>query len=92
MPDHLHWLFILGNTKSLPQLMQSIKSFTSLQISGKGGTAIWQNGYHDHAVRCDEDLAGIARYIIANPLRAALVDRIGDYAWWDAAWLETSSH
>jgi hypothetical protein len=29
----------------------------------------------------------MARYIIANPLRAGLVDRIGDYPLWDAMWL-----
>jgi len=29
----------------------------------------------------------MARYIVANPLRAGLVERIGDYPLWDATWL-----
>jgi len=29
----------------------------------------------------------IARYIVANPLRAGLVSRVGDYPLWDACWL-----
>jgi putative transposase len=29
----------------------------------------------------------IARYIVANPLRAGLVAKVGDYALWDACWL-----
>jgi len=28
-----------------------------------------------------------ARYIVANPLRAGLVERLGDYPLWDAVWL-----
>ncbi|MFM2004374.1 MAG: hypothetical protein RLZZ09_29 [Pseudomonadota bacterium] len=32
-------------------------------------------------------MQGIARYNVVNPLRAGLVDRIGDYPHWDAAWL-----
>ncbi|MBB4653636.1 hypothetical protein GGR73_000135 [Xanthomonas sp. F14] len=26
----------------------------------------------------------VARYLIANPLRAELVERVGDYPFWDA--------
>ncbi|NJC47919.1 UNVERIFIED_ORG: hypothetical protein GGR78_001170 [Xanthomonas campestris] len=29
----------------------------------------------------------MARYLIANPLRAELVERVGDYPFWDAIWL-----
>jgi plasmid stabilization system protein ParE len=39
------------------------------------------------AQRAEEDLIKIARYIVANPLRARLVEHIGDYPLWDAAWL-----
>lgn len=48
---------------------------------------IWQNGFFDHGVRCDVDLRTIARYIIANPLRAGLCEHMGEYPWWDAEWL-----
>jgi hypothetical protein len=29
----------------------------------------------------------MARYVVANPLRAGLVKRLGDYPLWDAIWL-----
>jgi hypothetical protein len=29
----------------------------------------------------------VARYIVANPLRAGLVEHLGDYPLWDAVWL-----
>ena len=83
MPDHIHWLFQLHQKQSLSRLIQGIKS-----ISARAhGQPIWQAGYHDHAIRKDEDIVNIARYIIANPLRAGLVKRVGDYPHWHAIWL-----
>jgi hypothetical protein len=48
---------------------------------------LWQTGYHDRAIRDGEELLPFARYIVANPLRAGLVEKIGDYPLWDANWL-----
>jgi hypothetical protein len=48
---------------------------------------LWQRAFYDHALRKDEDVRQIARYIIANPLRRGLVKDVGDYLLWDAAWL-----
>jgi len=88
MPDHLHWLVKL-QSGSLDELMRRIKSNSARQINQFLGTQgpIWQPGYHDRALRQDEDLQSAARYIVANPLRAGLVERIGDYPLWDAVWL-----
>jgi REP element-mobilizing transposase RayT len=88
MPDHLHWLVQL-QAGSLEELMRRIKSNSARQINLHLGTQgpIWQQGYHDRALRQDEDLQSAARYIVANPLRAGLVKRIGDYPLWDAVWL-----
>jgi len=88
MPDHFHWLFELRDA-SLSQVMQRVKSRSTLAINRACGTqgAFWQSGYHDRAARAEEDLIPIARYIIGNPLRAGLVEHIGDYPLWDAAWL-----
>ena len=88
MPDHLHWLFELRDA-TLPEVMKRVKSCSTLAINRARRThgAFWQYGYHDRAVRADEDLIKAARYIIANPLRAGLVEHVGDYSLWDAAWL-----
>jgi REP element-mobilizing transposase RayT len=88
MPDHLHWLVQL-QSGSLDELMRRIKSNSARQLNQCLGTQgpIWQPGYHDRALRQYEDLQSAARYIIANPLRAGLVERIGDYPLWDAVWL-----
>lgn len=89
MPDHLHWLFQLDESKSLSNTMKNLKGRTAIELNAylqrKG--SIWQRGFYDHALRKEEDIKQIARYIIANPLRAGLVEQIGDYPLWDAIWL-----
>lgn len=89
MPDHLHWLFQLNEPLNLSELVKKLKARSSLIINARIGRqgSIWQRGFHDHAIRDDEDLRNVARYIIANPLRAELVKHIGDYPLWDAIWL-----
>jgi putative transposase len=88
MPDHFHWLVELREG-SLGLLMRRIKSGSALAVMRAGHTPfrVWQKGYHDRAIGREEDLQSVARYIVANPLRAGLVTRIGDYPLWDAVWL-----
>ena len=88
MPDHLHWLMTPGS-ESLDAVVRRIKSRSAIVINQQKGTTgpLWQTGYHDHALRQSEDIRKVARYIIANPLRAGLVTHIGDYPLWDATWL-----
>jgi REP element-mobilizing transposase RayT len=88
MPDHLHWLVALEQG-SLSALMSRFKSRSSQAYKDRTGytSAIWQKGYHDRALRRDEDVLNAARYIVANPLRAGLTQRLGDYPLWDAIWL-----
>ena len=83
MPDHIHWLMQLGDKATLQQVIRSMKSQTAKAI----GKPSWQPGYYDHAIRKDEGIMNIARYIIANPIRAGLVKRVGDYPHWHAVYL-----
>jgi REP element-mobilizing transposase RayT len=83
MPDHIHWLLQLEEDGSLSEAVRVYKAKVSLILRQQ----VWQRGFHDHALRDDEDLRGIARYIIANPLRSGLAKSIGEYPHWDAIWL-----
>ena len=89
MPDHLHWLLQLVGDRSLSDCVCVMKSHSAREINATIGskTAIWQRGFHDRAIRKDDDLVTIARYIVANPLRAGIVDSISRYSLWDAKWL-----
>ncbi|MHC8360773.1 REP-associated tyrosine transposase [Pseudomonas sp. LS2P72] len=88
MPDHFHWLIELQEG-SLAGLMQRTKSLSTkaVNLSTGRGVSLWQRGFHDRALRREEDLVKVARYVVANPLRAGLVERLGDYPLWDAIWV-----
>ncbi|TXL15010.1 transposase [Methylococcaceae bacterium HT5] len=84
-----------SQARRLVLVMRSVKGASAFQIQKirrdqgviSTNQGLWQDGYHDHAVRKEEDLLQIARYIIANPLRAGLVKKVADYPLWDAIWL-----
>lgn len=88
MPDHCHWLFELRQ-KTLGELMCRIKSRSSVTVNNASQSSgrLWQKGYHDRALRREDDLKATARYIVQNPIRAGLATRIGDYPLWDACWM-----
>ncbi len=89
MPDHLHWLVQLIGDRSLSESVCVVKSCSARNINAAAGRRgdIWQRGFFDRAIRKDDDLVAIARYIIANPLRAGIVDSVARYPLWDAMWL-----
>jgi putative transposase len=89
MPDHAHWLLQLGAEDSLHVLVGKLKSASGRSANLATGRIgrVWQPAFHDHALRGESDLRATARYIVANPLRAGLVSRIGDYPFWNAVWL-----
>jgi len=89
MPDHMHRLMQLREGYALSNVVATVKSVSSHRINRTLGRigSLWQAGFHDHALRRDEDVADVARYIVANPLRAGLVKSLGDYSLWDAIWV-----
>jgi len=88
MPDHVHLLLVCGAT-GLSGAMRRFKARSALALNREIGRSgrFWSPGFHDHGLRNPERLVDVARYIVANPLRAGLVERVGDYPYWDAAWL-----
>jgi REP element-mobilizing transposase RayT len=89
MPDHVHWLFQLGVNADLSSTIKRFKARSARRVNHylhRQG-ALWQRAFYDHSLRQDEDIQGVARYIVANPLRAGLVQHVGGYPLWDAIWL-----
>jgi REP element-mobilizing transposase RayT len=88
MPDHVHLLLQLREVP-LHRVMNRFKSTTAIRLNRTIGRAgrFWQPGYHDRALRREDDLRATARYVVANPLRAGLVRKLADYPFWDAVWL-----
>ena len=91
MPDHAHLLCELAGDESLPCLVSRIKAVTATlgnSVLGRKGT-FWARGYHDHALRNQENLRTAVRYLVANPLRAGLVDSPWDWPFWNSRWIDT---
>lgn len=88
MPDHWHGLVELGDG-DLSRTVARFKAMVSSTIKRQTGRQypVWQRTFHDAALRRDDDVQAAARYLVANPLRAGLVDRIGSYPYWNAVWL-----
>ena len=88
MPDHVHWLVQLGKEPDLSSLIGTMKSASARAVRKAGYEKyVWRSGYYDRAIRHEDDNKTAARYIVANPLRANLVDRVGDYPFWNAVYL-----
>jgi putative transposase len=93
MPDHLHWLVQLQRGSNLSEAVKTVKGRSALEINRARGarSCVWQPSFHDHALRKEEDLQDVARYVVCNPIRAGLVRKLHDYSLWDAIWIGTES-
>jgi REP element-mobilizing transposase RayT len=88
MPDHIHLLLQIRETP-LRRVLSRLKSRSARLLNDEIGRTgrFWSAGFHDHALRKEENMQEVARYIVANPLRAGLTRKYGDYPYWNAIWL-----
>ena len=89
MPDHWHGVIEVGHYEPLAELVRRFKNVSSAEANRdrRATGSVWASGYQEHALRYEEDLVGVARYVVENPLRAGLAKRTGDYPYWNAIWL-----
>ena len=78
MPNHVHILFTISNdqhgapgssrpTQMVPRIIAAIKRFSNRDA----GKQLWQDSYHDHIIRDDNDFLNHWRYIDDNPVKWA---------------------
>ena len=93
MPDHIHWMLQLKTKVGLSMIVRQMKGRAAFRINRtfRMTGRLWQPGFHDHAVRREEDLENLANYIIQNPIRADLVNNIDHYPHWGSVWHERKS-
>ena len=76
MPNHVHLVIQPKEGHLLCEILQGMKAFSakmSNQLLGREG-AFWQRESYDHIVRDQEDFAKQRKYVLANPVKAGLVD------------------
>ena len=74
MPNHVHLLLRItgedGRMISAPTVIGSLKRFVTKLL----GRSVWQKGFYDHIIRCEDDYALHCRYIDENPWKWILGD------------------
>jgi len=83
MPDHVH-LLIEGTSEDadLRSFASRAKQKSGFDFAARHKRRLWQKGYYERIVRGDESTTDLIRYIIANPVRAALVVEPSEYPFW----------
>jgi len=79
MPEHTH---ILIRDEDVVDFVRLIKGrATPIARQFEPGRRLWQRSFYDHALRSEDDVSQIARYIFENPVRAGLTDNLTAYRW-----------
>jgi putative transposase len=83
MPDHLH--LVAGPRSDGASVLTFLARFMgkSTNASWRFGWSgkLWQKRGHDHVLRLAERLDEVYAYILANPVRAGLVEEPDDWRW-----------
>jgi len=82
MPNHIH-LLLQPRGISISRIVQSLLVSHTHRYHRHHGTCghVWQGRFKSPVVQDDEHLLCVLRYIEANPLRAEMVGRAGEYRW-----------
>jgi len=83
MPDHVH-LLVEGerDDADLKRFANSAKQYSGFYFRRATGLFLWQRYGFERTLRSEEATASVARYTIANPVRAGLVRSPVDYPFW----------
>jgi len=80
MPDHVHILTQgLEESANLKSFVKLAKQCSGFHFRRRFGVTLWQRYLYDHVVRDNETTETIVAYVVENPIRARLVERIEDY-------------
>ena len=82
MRNHIH-LLVRPREYSISRIAQSLLVSHTQRYHRFHGTSghVWQGRFKSPVIQDDEHLLTVLRYIEANPLRAKIVERAGDYPW-----------
>lgn len=80
MPDHLH-IIITGNDPESDayRAMKAFKQYSGYWMSKNRQEVWWQDGFHDHILREEEDYFALMKYILNNPVRAGICETWEEY-------------
>ena len=82
MSNHIH-LLVRPRKLSISRIVQSLLVSHTQRFHRfhRSGGHVWQGRFKSPVIQDDDHLLTVLRYIEANPLRAGMVERAGDYPW-----------
>jgi putative transposase len=80
MPDHLH-LLVEGQAddSDCRKFISRAKQYSGFRFKAAFDQRLWQRYGYEHILRSNEASISVVRYILENPIRARLVNRIDEY-------------
>jgi REP element-mobilizing transposase RayT len=76
MPDHLHAIMAFPREPGMATVLANWKKFVAVKFGVK-----WQRDFFDHRLRDHHELEEKASYILMNPIRKGLCQRVEDWVW-----------
>ena len=76
MPDHLHAIIVFPTDPGMKTTITNWKKF----VAGKNGVK-WQRDFFDYRLRNHHEFQEKTQYILMNPVRKGLCERMGDWIW-----------
>ena len=76
MPDHLHGIIAFPREPGMKTVMTNWKHFLACQQPIQ-----WQRDFFDHRLRNHHELERKTSYILMNPVRWGLCERMEDWPW-----------
>jgi putative transposase len=83
MPDHVHLLVEgLRVDADLRRFVKTAKQYSGFYFQQRRHERLWQRYGYERVLRNEDATPDVVRYIIANPVRAAIVASPEEYAFW----------
>jgi putative transposase len=76
MPDHLHAIMAFPREPGMKTTVTNWKRFVAARHD-----IVWQRDFFDHRLRNNDELQEKTSYILQNPVRGRLCERIEDWIW-----------
>lgn len=90
MPDRWQGLVDVAGADSIECLVRRFKAMSCRCVDARFRVNgwLWSKGFNERQLVDQGSLRAVARHLVANPVRSGLAKSVGDYPYWNSAWLK----